>query len=137
MSMKNLRKNSSAALVAATLSLACAAQAQNVIVQVPENAAELRANMAASMKAAEQGKRVGMITGTSSPGVSRSAGGMVSQELDASTMVFSVARIQADGVVEQVCVSGAEDAQRAAQAPAFAKRMSPTAAASKEEYDVK
>ena len=56
-------------------------------------------------------------------------------ELDATTLMYSVARINADGKVEKVCVSGADDAQKALTAPSFAKRMSPVV--SKEQSNVK
>lgn len=123
--------------LAATLTLAGAAQAQNVIVRVPDNAAQLRAAMDASMKAAAAGKRVGMVTGSINPAAQRSASGAVIQELDASTLMHSVVRIHADGSVERVCVSGLEDAQQAALAPVFAKRLTPATVAAKGKLDVK
>ena len=122
-------------LLASGVAVAAAAQAQTVIVRVPENAAELRANIEASMRAAETGRSVGMTTGRANPQAERSGRGGVSVELDASTLMHSVARINADGKVETVCVSGSEDAQKALTAPSFAKRMSPVA--SKEHSDVK
>jgi len=51
----------------ATIALGTAAQAQTVVVRVPDNAAELRANIEASMRAAESGQSVGMITGRVNP----------------------------------------------------------------------
>ena len=77
------------------------------------------------MKAAARGQSVGMLTGTLNPQPVSLPGGGVAQELDASTMVYSVARIHADGTIEKVCVNGAEAADKAMKAPAFAKRMSP------------
>jgi hypothetical protein len=137
MNMKKLQKTSSAVLVAAGLSLAGAAQAQNVIVRVPDNAAELRANMEASIKAAAEGRSVGMITGTENPQAARRGDGAVGVELDASTMMYSVARIHADGSIEHVCVSGLDTAQRVLQVPTFAKHMTPKRSADKEKFDVK
>jgi hypothetical protein len=123
-------------LLAAGLALAGIAQAQNVVVRVPDNAAQLRAAMEASKKAAAVGKRVGMITGTVNPAAQRSASGAVTQELDASTLVYSVARIHADGSIERVCVTGLEDAEKTALAPVFAKRLTPATLAAKGKLDV-
>jgi hypothetical protein len=136
MSLIHIRKNS-AVLLAAVLSMAGAAQAQNVIVRVPDNAAELRAAIDASMRAAASGQRVGMATGTVNPAAVRSADGTVTQELDAGTLMHSVARIHADGSIERICVSGLQEAQRAALAPAFAKRLTPSSSAAKGSFDVK
>ena len=112
-----------AGAVAAALILGGSAQAQHVQVQSID-AAQARATMEASMKAAARGQKVGMLTGTLNPQPVKLAGGGVSQELDASTMVYSVARVNADGTVEMVCVNGSEAATKAMKAPAFAKRVS-------------
>lgn len=114
--------------IAASIVLAgAAAQAQNVIIlNAPEaTAAAARAAMQASIEAASRGERVGMITGARNPQQQRSPSGAVGLELDASTMMYSVARIGPDGQIERVCVSGAEDAMKAVKAPAFAQRISP------------
>ena len=100
------------------------AQAQHARVQSVD-AAQARAAIEASMKAAARGQSVGMLTGTPNPQPVSLPGGGVAHELDASTMVYSVARINADGTIERVCVSGAEAADKAMLAPAFAKRFSP------------
>jgi len=113
-----------AGAVAAAFVLGGSAQAQHVQVQ-SKDAAQARATMEASMKAAARGQKVGMLTGQRNPQPVQLAGGGVSQELDASTMVYSVARTNADGSIERVCVTGADEAAKAMQAPAFAKRMSP------------
>lgn len=110
-----------------------AAHAQNAQVRSIDGA-EARANMEASMKAAKRGQKVGMLTGRLNPKAEKLADGTVMQELDASTMVFSVARIGADGRVETVCVNGIEAADKAMKAPAFAKRVSQV---SKEQSNVK
>jgi hypothetical protein len=107
----------------AALAMGTAAQAQQVEVR-SEGAAQARATMEASMKAAARGQKVGMLTGKLNPQPQKLPGGVVAQELDATTMVYSVARINADGVVEMVCVNGAEAAAKALKAPAFAKRVS-------------
>ncbi len=112
----------SVGVAAAALALGSAAQAQQVEVR-SEGAAKARATMEASMKAAARGQKVGMLTGKLNPQPQKLAGGVVAQELDATTMVYSVARINADGVVEMVCVNGAEAAAKALKAPAFAKRV--------------
>ncbi len=114
------------AALAATLGLAAAAQAQNVIVRSLDAAesAKVRAAIEASMEAASRGERVGMITGARNPQAKVSRGGMVSQELDASTLMFSVARVNAEGGVEQVCINSLESANAALTAPTFAKRIS-------------
>ena len=112
-----------AGAVAAALILGGSAQAQHVQVQSID-AAQARATMEASMKAAARGQKVGMLTGTLNPQPVKLAGGGVAQELDASTMVYSVARMNVDGTVEMMCVNGAEAATKAMKAPAFAKRVS-------------
>jgi len=112
-----------AGAVAAAFVLGGSAQAQHVQVQ-SKDAAQARATMEASMKAAARGQKVGMLTGQRNPQPVQLAGGGMSQELDASTMVYSVARTNADGTIERVCVNGADEAAKAMQAPAFAKRVS-------------
>ncbi len=110
-----------------------AAQAQNVVVS-SDNAATARAHVNASMKAAAAGQKVGMLTGTRNPKAVVQADGTVSQELDAGSMSYTVARRRADGSIEMVCVNGAEAAQKALKATPFAKRGSQSA---KEHSDVK
>ncbi len=110
-------------LAVASLALGGAAQAQHAEVR-SEGAAQARATMEASMKAAARGQKVGMLTGKLNPQPQKLPGGAVAQELDATTMVYSVARINADGMVEMVCVNGSEAAAKALKAPAFAKRVS-------------
>ncbi len=112
-----------AGAAAAAFILGGSAQAQHAQVQSVD-AAQARATMAASMKAAARGQKVGMLTGKLNPQPEALANGGVAQELDASTMVYSVARVNADGTVEMVCVNGAEAAAKAMKAPAFAKRVS-------------
>ncbi len=123
-----------AALVAG-FGLAGAVQAQNVIVRsLDENeSAKIRAAIDASMQAASRGQRIGMITGTVDPQPQALRGGGVGQELDASTLMFSVARINSDGKLEMVCINSVESAQAAVHAPAFAKRIG---LPSKEQFNV-
>ena len=112
-----------AGAAAAALVLGGSAQAQQVQVQ-SNDAAQARATMEASMKAAARGQKVGMLTGKLNPQPVKLAGGGVAQELDASTMMYSVARVNADGTVEMVCVNGSDAAAKAKKAPVFAKRVS-------------
>jgi hypothetical protein len=112
-----------AGAAAAVLVLGGSAQAQHARV-VSQDAEQARATMEASMKAAARGQKVGMITGKLNPQPVKLAGGGVAQELDASTMVYTVARVNADGSTEMVCVTGTEAANKAMKAPAFAKRVS-------------
>lgn len=112
-----------AGAAAAALVLGGSAQAQHARVQSVD-ADQARATMEASMKAAARGQKVGMITGKLNPQPVKLAGGGVAQELDASTMMYSVARVNADGTVEMVCVNGSDAAEKALKAPAFAKRVS-------------
>lgn len=112
-----------AGAAAAALVLGGSAQAQQVQVQ-SNDAAQARATMEASMKAAARGQKVGMLTGKLNPQPVKLAGGGVAQELDASTMMYSVARVNADGTIEMVCVNGSDAAAKAMKAPAFAKRVS-------------
>jgi hypothetical protein len=112
-----------AALALAGLAVTASAQAQNVRV-ASENAEQARAAMDASVRAAARGERVGMITGRANPEAQRLPNGAIVQELDASTMSYSVARVNAQGQLEYVCVSGLEAAEKAMKSPGFAKRMS-------------
>lgn len=115
------------ALAAGALLAGAAAQAQNVIVINSPDAAATRAAFQASVDAARRGESVGMLTGRANPQPQRLPGGAVGQELDASTLMFSVARIGADGRVERVCINSAQEAERAVHAPAFAQRFTPRA----------
>lgn len=125
----------------AGLLLAGAAQAQQVraakqsVRIVSENADQARANLEASMRAAARGQKVGMLTGQVNPKPVVHADGSVSQELDAGTMSYTVARRSADGTIEMVCLDNAEAAHKALTAPAFAQRLSSKPA--KEQRNVK
>lgn len=60
------------------------------------------------------------------PSQRKLAHGAVSAELDESTLMYSVARRNADGSVSRACVQGEEHAQQALNKPAnFAKPMVP------------
>jgi hypothetical protein len=57
--------------------------------------------------------RVGLITGKVNPEPVTHADGTVEQELDASTLVYSVARRNADGTLTRECVTGTAAANKA------------------------
>jgi hypothetical protein len=119
-----MKFKSTAPLALSCIALACAAGAAQASDRSARSAsAEDRfSREAQAAKPAEQ--RVGMISGRVNPQVQRAADGTLSLELDASTMVYSVARINAQGKLEYVCVYGAEAAEAAVKAPpSFAKRM--------------
>ena len=118
----------------ASLVLAASAHAQHARV-TSIDAEQARANLEASMKAAAKGQKVGMLTGQRNPQPVTHADGTVSQELDAGTMSYTIARRNADGTIDMVCVEGADAAQKALKAPTFAKRMGSSTA--KEQRDVK
>ena len=63
-----------------------------------------------------------MASGTLNPQALTHADGTVEQELDESTLSYSVARRNADGTVEMVCVHGKDAASKAMNAPQFASR---------------
>jgi hypothetical protein len=78
----------------------------------------LRAPSAAEAKAlapaaASAERRVGMVTGKVNPAAIVHSDGTVEQELDASTMSYTVARANADGSISMVCVTGEHAAQKA------------------------
>jgi hypothetical protein len=111
------------AVAAGAVLVVAGAQAQVVVIHSPD-AAAARAAIQASLDAARKGQSVGMITGEANPQPRKLAGGGVGQELDASTLMFSVARMGADGKVERLCISSAALAEQAVKAPHFAKRFS-------------
>ena len=116
MKITPMRSITIAALGLAGLVAGTAAHAQSAKGSV-DKSAQLRANLDASMKAAAQGQRVGMLSGKADPQPVVQADGTVSQELDAGSMSYTVARRNADGSIEMVCVNGAEAAQKALKAP--------------------
>ena len=77
---------------------------------------------ATKLRAAKGDRRVGMASGTLNPQALTHADGTVEQELDESTLSYSVARRNADGTVEMVCVQGKDAASKAMKAPQFASR---------------
>lgn len=77
---------------------------------------------AAKLRAAKGNARVGMVSGKLDPQPIKHADGTVEQELDESTMSYSVARRNADGSIEMVCVQGKDAATKALKTPQFAGR---------------
>jgi hypothetical protein len=107
-----------AALAACALMMAAtAAHAQTVARDTPN--APLRAPTASEAAAlapttkSTRAQRIGMITGKVNPGPITHKDGTVEQELDASTMSYTVARMNPDGTISMVCVTGEESANKA------------------------
>lgn len=77
---------------------------------------ELRAPTAAEVKAMDSSKRasraVGVLSGKADPQAVRLPDGTVMQELTTDSLMYSVARKNADGTVSQYCVHGEEAAHR-------------------------
>lgn len=116
------RKTLSAALALAGLAVG-AAQAQ-VVVRDAETG-QLRAPTAA--EAAELAAKAKPSSSAATAGVQRALpGGGVALMLDESSMVYSVARVNAQGAVERECVTGGDAATRALQArKSFATPIKP------------
>lgn len=121
-----MRIVSAALLCLVGMAASATANAQNVQLSA-NNAAEARAHLDASVKAAARGQKVGMVSGKLNPKAVVLADGTVSQELDAGSMMYTVARRNADGSIEMVCVNGADAAHKALKAPASAQRSSQVA----------
>ncbi len=111
------------ALAAADAGMRAARDAQTGQVRAPtaEESKALDA-AAAKVRAAKGDRRVGMASGKINPQAVTHADGTVEQELDESSMSYSVARRNADGTVEMVCVQGKDAASKAMKAPQFASR---------------
>jgi hypothetical protein len=60
--------------------------------------------------------RIGMVTGKVNPEPIVHRDGTVELELDASTMSYTVARVNPDGSISKVCVNGEQAAQKAMKA---------------------
>lgn len=102
------------ALAALALGVAASAHAQRVTRDSVTG--ELRAPTADEVKAMDASKRtsrpVGIHSGKADPQAVRLPDGSVMQELTTDTLMYSVARKNADGTISQYCVSGNEAAQR-------------------------
>lgn len=114
---------SAPALAAAEAGMRAARDAKTGLVRAPtaEESKTLDA-AAAKLRAAKGDRRVGMASGTLNPQALTHADGTVEQELDESTLSYSVARRNTDGTVEMVCVQGKDAASKAMKAPQFAGR---------------
>ena len=84
--------------------------------------------------AAKAGARIGMNTGKVDPKPIVYRNGTVEQELDASTMSYTVARRNADGSMSMVCVTGEDQMKQALKAPTA---RSKSVAAKEHQHDVK
>jgi len=126
------------ALAALALGVAASAHAQRVTRDSVTG--ELRAPTADEVKAMDAtGKRatraVGVLSGRADPQAVRLPDGTVAQELTTDTLMYSVARKNADGTVSQYCVPGSEVAgvlkAKQARTATFAK------AGKEQAYEVK
>lgn len=129
------------ALAALALGVAASAQAQRVTKDSVTG--ELRAPTADEVKAmdASTGKRstraVGILSGKADPQPERMPNGTVAQELTTDTMMYSVARKNADGTISQYCVSGDEAAQRLVKGKASSRKQTFAKAGKEAAYEVK
>lgn len=128
--------------LAAALALGCAAAQAQVVVRDAQSG-QLRAPTAAEAQALQSKapaakNRIGMITGRINPPEIRYANGAIGQELDASTMVYSVIQIGADGSRSMVCATGEEEARAALNAPrhSFAQRITAARTAQEQKHEV-
>jgi hypothetical protein len=111
-----LSPRAKAALAASALMTAATfAQAQTVARDTPNSPLRApTANEAAALTPANNARaaRIGMVTGKVNPAPITHRDGTVEQELDASTMSYTVARMNADGSISMVCVTGEEAANK-------------------------
>lgn len=98
----------------------------------PQEAAALDGAAATKSSAA---LRRGLITGKMNPQAVQHANGTVEQELDESSLSYSVAKRGADGAVETYCVTGADAATSLMKATAPVGKSSQTA--KEHRHDVK
>jgi hypothetical protein len=77
---------------------------------------QLRAPTAEEVKALDGASRtsrpVGLLSGKANPQAVRHADGTIQQELDTSSLMYSVARRNPDGTISQFCVTGSDAAER-------------------------
>ena len=131
------------ALAALAVGVTASAQAQRAAKDSVTG--ELRTPTVDEVKAMDStGKRstraVGILSGKVDPQPERLSNGTVAQELTTDTVMYSVARKNADGTISQYCVSGDEAAQRLVKAKQSkqAKIQSFAKAGGKEQvYEVK
>ena len=111
--------------LAAAAPLAAQAAPQSIVVRDAETG-QLRAPTAEEAKAlgAARGKSARSALAVAAPEARTLANGAVAMDLDDSTMVFAVARRNADGTISRFDVHGKAAAERAVKAPSnFAKPM--------------
>jgi hypothetical protein len=103
-------------VLAGLLALGAVASAHAQRVTRDSVTGELRAPTAAEVKAMDSGKRstraVGVLSGKADPQAVHMPDGTVMQELTTDSLMYSVARKNADGSISQYCVHGEEAAQR-------------------------
>jgi hypothetical protein len=118
-----------AALALAALAAAPAAQAADLRVAKDPATGQLRAPTADEAKALDAAAATkapvyrGLLTGRVNPPPIRHPDGTVEQELDESTLQFSVARRNADGTISMDCVTGPEAAAKSMKGGQFANRI--------------
>ena len=104
------------AALAIGLGLASAVHAQTTARDTPTSDARApTADEAAALAAKPEGKASaarGLLTGKINPQAIVHPDGTVEQELDDSTVMYSVARRNADGSISTYCVPGAKNAER-------------------------
>jgi hypothetical protein len=101
--------------LAAAMALGLQLSAQAQTASRDTETGQLRAPTADEVKAMspERAARpVGLVSGKANPQAIRHADGTIQQELDTSTLMYSVARRNADGTISQFCVTGPEAAER-------------------------
>jgi hypothetical protein len=124
--------------LAALLALGASAHAQRVTRDSATG--ELRAPTAAEVKAMDSSAKrssraVGIHSGKADPQAVRLPDGSVMQELTTDTLMYSVARKNADGSISQYCVPGSEVAS--ALKGKQARTASFTKAGKEQAYEVK
>lgn len=104
------------ALAASALMLtATLVQAQTVARDTPNSPLRApTASEAAALAPANSARapRIGMVTGKVNPAPITHRDGTVEQELDSSTLSYTVAKMNADGSISMVCVTGEEAANK-------------------------
>ena len=111
--------------LAAAAPLAAQAAPKSVVVRDAETG-QLRAPTAEEAKSlgAARGKSARSALAVAAPEPRTLANGAVAMDLDESTMVYSVARRNADGTISRFDVQGKDAAEKAAKSPKnFAKPM--------------
>jgi len=101
--------------LAATMALGFTLAAQAQTASRDTETGQLRAPTSDEAKAltSERTSRpVGLVSGKPNPQPIRHADGTIQQELDTSSLMYSVAKRNPDGSISQYCVTGSEAAER-------------------------